>query len=170
MVWPVMVWRRVCEGRDYRCTRKVVKFGGGGVMVWGAIARDRKFPLVRIRGTLNADQYIIQVLCPFLPCLPRATRKRLVFMQDSASCHTAAATTHFLRENNVDVYEYWPSNSPDLNPIENIEHKLKKRICTSDNELYEQICGMLYLFLFYTLCMTACQNVFVLSEKDTAKQ
>ena len=64
-------------------------------------------------------------------------------MQDSASCHTAAATTNYLRENNVDVYEYWPSNSPDLNPIENvwayIEHKLKKRVCTSDNELYEQI-------------------------------
>ena len=64
-------------------------------------------------------------------------------MQDSASCHTAAATTHFLRENNVDVYEYWPSNSPFLNPIENvwvyIEHKLKKRVCTSENELYEQI-------------------------------
>jgi hypothetical protein len=58
---PVMVWRRVGEGRDPSCTRKVVKFGGGGVMVWGAIARDRKFLLVRIRGTLNADNYISQV-------------------------------------------------------------------------------------------------------------
>ena len=89
-------------------------------MVWGAIARGRKFPLIKITGTLDARAYIEQILANFVPQLPRATRKRPVFMQDGASCHTAGQTQTFLHQNNVQVLPEWPSNSPDLNPIENL--------------------------------------------------
>ena len=33
---PVMVWRQPSERNDPRCVRKHAKFGGGGIMVWGA--------------------------------------------------------------------------------------------------------------------------------------
>jgi transposase len=138
---PMMVWRRVGESRDYRCTRKHTKFGGGGIMVWGAIGLGHRFPLIRVTGTLDAAEYINQILRLLVPQLPRASRRRLVFMQDSAAPHTAASTTRFLRENNVEVLPEWPSNSPDLNPIENVwgylEKRLKHRVCTSDNDLWE---------------------------------
>ena len=64
-------------------------------------------------------------------------------MHDGATCHSAHETTVFLANKNVQVLEDWPSNSPDLNPIENLwdfmEHKLKNRVCTTNDELWHQI-------------------------------
>jgi hypothetical protein len=61
-------------------------------------------------------------------------------MQDGATCHTAAGTMTWLTANNVDVLPWWPANSPDLNPIENVwawmERKLRKRVCRTDDELW----------------------------------
>ena len=73
---PTKVWMRPGESRDPRCAKKVTKFGGGGIMVWGAISQTRKYPLIRVRGTLNAHEYISQILTPFLRAMPRASRRK----------------------------------------------------------------------------------------------
>ena len=49
-----MVWRLAGVSRDPRCRQKHTKFGGGGLLIWGAIAYNKKFPLVRVVGTLTA--------------------------------------------------------------------------------------------------------------------
>jgi len=71
---------------------------------------------------VNANGYIEQVLCPFIPKLPRP--KRLVFMQDSATCHTATPTA---QSRNIEVLPDWLANSPDLNPIEDVWAYVEKR-------------------------------------------
>jgi hypothetical protein len=38
------VWMRPGESRDPRCCKKVTKFGGGGLMVWGAISPNKEVP------------------------------------------------------------------------------------------------------------------------------
>uniref|UniRef100_A0A3Q3Q010 Uncharacterized protein n=1 Tax=Monopterus albus TaxID=43700 RepID=A0A3Q3Q010_MONAL len=65
-----------------------------------------------------------------------------VFQHDNDPKHTAKATKDWLKKKHIKVME-WPSQSPDLNPIENLWRELKVRVAKHQprniNDL-ERIC------------------------------
>ncbi|CAH1976468.1 unnamed protein product [Acanthoscelides obtectus] len=97
-----------------------------GVMVWGAIAYGSRSPLIFIRGNMNAQRYIHEVLEPhLLPYLD--TLADLTFQQDIARPHVARVTIDFFQHNDVTLLP-WPPRSPDLSPIEHVWDMMGRRL------------------------------------------
>ncbi len=80
-----------------------------------------------LEGTMNAERYIKVLEQHRLPSRWRLFQGRLcVFQQDNAKPHIAAITSAWLRSRRVRVLN-WPACSPDLSPIENIWHIIKRK-------------------------------------------
>jgi hypothetical protein len=60
-------------------------------------------------------------------------------LMDRAPSHAAKKTKQWLTENEVNIIEKWPGNSPDLNPIENVWGWMKKRIYRRDIKTLDEL-------------------------------
>ena len=98
-------------------------------MVCGALNATGVGPLILLDGTLNAEKYIqiIEALLQKVPRLRSRATQRLVFQQDNAAPHTAAAVTDYFAAKRVKIIP-WPANSPDLNIIEHCWETMSLRM------------------------------------------
>ncbi len=106
-----------------------VKHEGGNIMLWGCFSAKGTRQL-HFQGRALKPARALKMGCGW------------VFQRDNDPKHTAKATKEWLKKKLIPVLD-WHSQSPDLNPIENLWRELKVRVAKRQpwnlNDL-ERIC------------------------------
>ncbi|GFS95157.1 transposable element Tcb2 transposase [Trichonephila clavipes] len=124
----IFIWRDRGSRNNSAFVQESVRFGGGGVLVYGGISFDGRTDLYIIRdGPLTARLYRDEILRPIVVLYAAAIGEDFILMDDNCRPHRANLVEDFLFEKEI-VRMEWPACSPDKNPIENVWNALGRRV------------------------------------------
>ena len=135
------VWRLFNERYKAWSIRRTIKHEKK-INVWGCCAAHGVGRLYRVEGILEKYQYNRILIHEMLPSahelFPDEDGESWIFQQDNDPKHTARLNKEWVANNGIRTID-WPSQSPDLDPIENLwsilDQRCKKRMCNTENEL-----------------------------------
>lgn len=98
-------------------------------MVWGCFVGCVAGPVIAVKGIINSDRYIDILANTAHPFLSELGEEYLL-QEDNASVHKSGYSDWWKRTHSISTID-WPSQSPDLNPIENlwqiVDNAIRKR-------------------------------------------
>lgn len=128
------VWRPKNKANDPKYTTASVKHGGGNVMAWACVSSKGPGDLVFIDDITHDGSSIMdgetyrQILKKYIePNGKKLVGRGFILQSDNDPKHTAKVTKELIAKKKWKVLN-WPSQSPDLNPIEHAFHLLKKNM------------------------------------------
>ncbi|KAG2462898.1 TCB1 transposase, partial [Polypterus senegalus] len=130
------VWRRRGTALYPKHTTSSVKHGGGSVMAWACMAASGTGTLVFIddvtqdrSSRMNSEVFRDILSAQIQLNAVKLIGQHFMIQMDNDPKHTAKATQEFIKAKKWKILE-WPSQSPDLNPIEHAFHLLKTKLRT----------------------------------------
>lgn len=141
-----VVWIKKSESISEASIKPTKKFGGGNVMVWSCMTWKGVGYSCKIDDTMDAQLYSEILQHELMDSIQYygLDKKNVIFQQDNDPKHTSKLAKQTLATLKMNVME-WPSQSPDLNPIEHLwDHvtrvlKKENKIFASKEELWEAI-------------------------------
>jgi hypothetical protein len=125
-------WVRCCSKLHPRT--RLSRFNVPSVQIWAAVGYDYKSELVFVDWGNNDDGKVQRMTADLYkryclqPNVATFLRRKALFMQDGARCHTAKTVMTYLENKKVNVMQGWPAHSPDFNMIESIWSELDREL------------------------------------------